>query len=153
MIQIYTFFDHNSKNYYIIIKVTLPGKNTLMYHPLTSFHRHCQIHHSSLVLKIRWPAAVLQKIRNHLQLPRKLYKANNKVKKSICILNNHCSPVAKNPFYLWMIRLLLQTVKGNCKGLQYRLDLLSPEYITNIFVRKKVMAHEGANSMKSIIYF
>ena len=49
-----------------------------MFHQLTSFHPHCQIHHNNLVPKTKWPVVVLRKIHNHLRRPvqRKIHRIN-----------------------------------------------------------------------------
>lgn len=48
-----------------------PGRNTIMIHRPSSYHRHYRIHHNSLALKTMWPTVVLQKIRTHLRRPFK----------------------------------------------------------------------------------
>ena len=40
-----------------------------MFHQLTSFHPHCQIHHNNWVQKTKWPVVVLRKIHNHPPRP------------------------------------------------------------------------------------
>jgi len=49
------------------------GRNTWVFHPHSSWHLHCQTHHSSWVQKTEWLTASLQKTHSRLQPPDGLY--------------------------------------------------------------------------------
>lgn len=65
-VVILMFFNKRKKLYVL-------GKNTLTYHPHSSFHQHCQILHNNLVQRIKWLTVFWQKIHIRLQQPINTY--------------------------------------------------------------------------------
>ena len=116
----------------------VPGKNTWVSHPQTSWHRHCQTLRSSWGQRTAWPTVAWRRTRSHPQPPGqhkkkhgkhkfakilKIYKhtvQNQCVCVCVCVVHWHCTAnwaclTWKSALEIKSLLLLLLTIISECQ--------------------------------------